>query len=100
MKEHRVILSPVAQNDLLDIKDHLVTLSPEAAVEYYGLFMDKMSVLANAPDSCPLTRDTLLRLRGYRTLPIDNYIVFYVIIGDIVELRRILYARRQYERLL
>ena len=100
MEEYNVIISPAAQNDFLDIEDFLNTLTPEKAVEYYDLFMDTMRVLATTPDIHPLARDTQLRLRGYRMLPVENYIVFYVITGKTVELRRILYARRQYERLL
>ena len=99
MEEYNVIISPAAQNDFLDIVEHLDTLSPEDATRYYELFMEKTGMLATTPESCPLARDTQLRLRGYRMLPIENYIVFYVINAKTVELRRILYARRQYERL-
>jgi hypothetical protein len=49
------------------------------------------------PERCPLAKDIQLRLRGYRTLLINNYIVFFVISGKTVEIRRILYARLQYE---
>jgi len=99
MEEYSVRISPAAQNDFLDLVEHLESLSPAAALQNYELFMEKLEALAQAPESCPLARDTQLRLRGYRMLPIENYIVFYVINGKIVELRRILYARRQYERL-
>jgi len=99
MEAYNVRISPAAQNDFLDIVEHLETLSPEAAAQYFELFMEKTGTLATAPESCPLARDTQLRLRGYRMLSIENYIVFYVISGKIVEIRRILYARRQYERL-
>ena len=99
MAEYNVKVSPAAQNDFFDIVEHLETLSPEAAEQYFELFMEKTSMLAKTPESCPLARDTQLRLRGYRMLPIENYIVFYVISGRNVELRRILYSRRQYERL-
>jgi len=99
MEEYSVIISPAAQNDFLDIIEHLDTLSPEAAHQYFELFMEKAGTLATSPESSPLARDTQLRLRGYRMLTIENYIVFYVVSGKTVELRRILYARRQYERL-
>jgi len=99
MEEYSVIVSPAAQNDFFDVVEHLDTMSPEAALQYFELFIEKTGTLANSPESCPLARDTQLRLRGYRMLPVENYIVFYVINGRTVELRRILYARRQYERL-
>jgi len=99
MDEYNVTISPAAQNDLHDVIEHLETLSPESAASYFDLFMDKTVSLSTTPESCPLARDTQLRLRGYRLLPIENYIVFYVVSGNTVEIRRILYARRQYERL-
>jgi len=100
MEEYNVKISPAAQNDLIDISEHLSTLVPEEAAEYNKLFMEKMGMLQKTPECCPLARDAQLRLRGYRMLPIEKYIVFYVINGRIVEIRRILYARRQYERLV
>ena len=99
MEEYKVKISPAAQNDFFDITEHLETLSPEAAIQYFDLFMEKADTLSKTPESSPLARDTQLRLRGYRMLSIENYIVFYVINGKTVEIRRILYARRQYERL-
>ena len=100
MAEHSVKISPAAQTDLIDIVFHLGALSPEEATQYYELFVEKMEILKTSPDVCPLSRDTQLRLRGYRMLLIDSYIVFYVIKDKTVELRRILYARRQYDRLV
>ena len=100
MEEYRVIISPAAQNDFLDIEDYLNTLSPDMATQYYAQFMDKMKMLLSVPDFRPFARDTQLRLRGYRMMSAENYIIFYVITGRTVEIRRILYARRQYERLL
>ena len=100
MEEYNVKISPAAQNDFLDIAEHLSSLSPEVATQYYESFMEKMGMLATKPESCPLARDAQLRLRCYRMLTVDNHIVFYVVNGKTVELRRILYARRQYERLV
>ena len=99
MEEYKVRISPAAQNDFLDIAEHLNTLTPEEAEQYFDNFMEKMRTLAMSPENCPLARDTQLRLRGYRMLPIENYIVFYAISGRTVDIRRLLHARRQYERL-
>jgi len=98
MEEYNVRISPAAQNDFLDIANHLSTLAPEETAQRYEWFMEKVRLLAAAPESCPIARDAQLRLRGYRMLPIDNHIIFYVINGKTIELRRILYSRRQYER--
>jgi addiction module RelE/StbE family toxin len=100
MERYNVKIFPAAQNDLLDIVDYLNTLSSDAAIRYYDLIIEKAGTLATMPKRCPLAKDAQLRLRGYRTLLVKNYIVFYVINGETVEIRRILYARRQYGGLL
>ncbi len=100
MERFRIKIFPLAQKDLHEIVDYINTLSPQAAINYYDLLVEKIGGIADMPERCPLAKDIQLRLRGYRTLHVKNYIVFYVVKGDIVEIRRILYARRQYEKLL
>jgi len=100
MEYYRVVVFPTAQNDLRDIVDYLNTLSYDVAARYYDLIIDEIGTLETMPERCPLAKDIQLRLRGYRTLLVRNYIVFYVITGKTVEIRRILYARRQFEGLI
>ncbi|MCL2164111.1 MAG: type II toxin-antitoxin system RelE/ParE family toxin [Oscillospiraceae bacterium] len=99
MEQYNVKVFPKAQNDLQDIVDYLNTLSHDAAIRYFDLIIEKVGTLTTMPERCPLVKDTQLRLRGYRTLLVKNYIVFYVINGKTVEIRRILYARRQYQEM-
>ena len=100
MEVYKVKIFPTAQNDLREIIDHLNTLSADVAIRYFDLIIEKVNTLTTMPERCPLAKDIQLRLRGYRTLLVKNYILFYVIRGKIVEIRRILYARRQYDELL
>ena len=100
MEQYNVRIFPAAQSDLKTIVDYLNTLSSDVAIRYYDLIIKKVETLKAMPERCPLAKDTQLRLRGYKMLFVNNYIVFYVISGKTVEIRRILYARRQYEELL
>jgi len=100
MEQYNVKIFPTAQSDLKDIVDYLNTLSPKTAVEYYDLIIEKVGTLQTLPERCAPARDTQLRLRGYRLLHVKNYIVFFVVNQNTVEVRRILYAKRQYEELL
>lgn len=100
MGKFKLNIFPSAQKDLREIVDYINTLSPQAAISYYDLIVEKIGSIADMPERCPLAKDIQLRLRGYRTLHVKNYIVFYVVKGDVIEIRRILYARRQYENLL
>ena len=100
MEKYKVVIYPIAQNDLIEIVDYLNTLSTDAAVKYYDMLVEQIGSLAELPERCPLVKDAQLRLRGYRTMLVKNYIVFYIINGKAVEIRRILYNRRQYDALL
>lgn len=100
MAHYKVKIYPTAQQDLKDIVDYLNTLSSEAATSYYDEIVEKVQSLSSMPERYPLCRDQQLRLRGYRKLVIRQYIVFFVIRDNTVQIRRILYGRRQYESLL
>ena len=100
MERYKIKIFPAAQGDLKDIVDYLNTLSPDAALRYYDLITEKIGTLQELPERCALARDIQLRLRGYRMLHVKDYVVFFVVSGDAVEIRRILYAKRQYEELL
>jgi len=100
MEKYKINIFPAAQSDLNDIVDYLNTLSPGSAIRYYDLIIEKVGTLTIMPERCPLAKDIQLRLRGYRVLLVKNYFVFFVVNGKVVEIRRVLYARRQYEGLL
>jgi len=99
MDKYDVLISPVAQNDLLGILEYLATLAPEEADQYYERFMKESEKLRTAPKTCPLSKDSQLRLRGYRVLTTEDYLLFFIISGNQVGIRRILHAKRQYDRL-
>ena len=100
MEKYKLKIYPAAQNDMREIVEYLNTLSAQAAIKYYDLFVESILSLSTAPKRCPLAKDAQLRLRGYRSLLVKHYIVFFVISDDTVEIRRILYAKRQYAELL
>jgi len=100
VEQYEVKIFPAAQDDMKEIANYLNTLSFEVARRYYDLFIEKVETLTIMPERFPLAKDMQLRMRGYRTLLVKNYIVFYVINEKTVEIRRILFARRQYDGLL
>jgi len=100
MDKHNVLISSAAQRDFLGIAEQINALPPEEAAQQFEQLLDDTNVLRNAPASCPYARDFQLRLRGYRILAIDDYLFFFVLHDKTVEIRRILYAKRQYDRLV
>ena len=97
---YKVILYPAAERDLLDITDYLNTLSPQAAFRYYDLLTEQIASLETMPKRCPKVRDSLLASKGYRYLIVKDYLVFYIVVEDTVQIHRIFYGRRDYQALL
>jgi len=54
------------------------------------------------PQKCSFVTDERLTMLGYRNLPVKNYIIFFTINekSKVVDVERILYARRDWQRIL
>lgn len=100
METYKIKIFPTAKQDLEEVIGYLNTLSPDAASKYYDLLVEEIASLSKMPERCPKPKDLALAVKGYRYLIVKNYLVFYVIIGDTVQIRRIIYARRDYSALL
>lgn len=100
METYKIKIFPTAKQDLEEVIGYLNTLSPDAASKYYDLLVEEIASLSKMPERCPKPKDLALAVKGYRYLIVKNYLVFYVIIGDTVQIRRIIYARRDYRALL
>ena len=100
MDVYKIKIYPTAKKDLQEIIDYLNTLSLQAALRYYDLLIAEIESLSQMPFRCPKPRDIALAAKGYRHLIVENYLVFYVVARDTVQIRRILYAKRNYRRIL
>ena len=100
MGKYKVKIYPVAEQDLMEIIDYLNTLSRDAALKYYNLLTEEIASLSEMPFRRPKPRDLILAAKGYRYLIVRDYLVFFVIVDDVVQVRRILYGRRDYQTLL
>jgi len=100
MGKYRLLIFPSAKQDLQDIADYVNELSPDAALKLYDEIVEGIGTLSQMPMRCPLLKIPVLRAKGYRVLIVHNYLVFYVANGKRVEIRRILYGRKQYKFLL
>ncbi len=98
MEKYEVKIFSTAKQDLLEIIDYLNTLSPETALRYYDKLTEEIGGLSHMPERCPRPRDLALAAKGYRYLIVENYLVFYTISGQTVQIQRILYGRRNYRK--
>ena len=100
METYRVKIYPAAIRGLEEIVAYLNSLSPAAALRIYDKITGEIGSLSTMPERCPRPRDLALAAKGYRYLIVEKYLVFYVVEGKTVQIRRILYGRMDYKRLL
>ena len=99
METYDVKVFPSAQIDILEISADPCVISSGKLTPFYESLMDAADILRIAPEQFPPAKDILFRLRGYRVVPLDDYIGFYAIRGKTVELRRIFFSRALRENL-
>lgn len=74
--------------------------SPQISINILTKIQIRTNILKIFPYSCPKIND--IHLREYRKLVVDNYIIFYKVDttkGQVV-IHRVIYAAREYEKLL
>ncbi len=99
-QRYKVKIYPAAEQDLGEIVGYLNTLSADVALSYYDMLVEGIASLSTMPERCPHPRDLALTAKGYRYLIVKDYLVFYMVVGDTVQIHRILYGRRDYRPIL
>ncbi|BCN31893.1 type II toxin-antitoxin system RelE/ParE family toxin [Anaeromicropila herbilytica] len=100
MEQYKIRILKKAREDMEEVVTYLNQFYTETALEYFDYIVQEIERLQTMPERCPLVRDTVLRQKGYRYLIIRNYVLFFIIKGNVVQIRRVLYNRRQYNNLL
>jgi toxin ParE1/3/4 len=85
-----------AVRDLEDIFDYIAKDRPVAAASLLDKLDHTISQLADFPEMGVVPKDDRLKRLGYRLLIIENYLVFYVIKFETIQIRRIIHGARQY----
>ena len=95
-------LSEEAQNDLLEIKAYIEEdlLNPSAALATVRRITKSLRILQNHAQAGALLSSIADIESDYRFIVSGNYISFYRAYGREVYIDRILYARRDYMRIL
>lgn len=93
----KVVMLPIAEHDLADVVDYLAQFYESTALRQYDRIVEKIKELPNFPEKYEayMTGQYLL---AYRRMPVDNYLVFYVVLEDTIEIHRILHGSRDIKR--
>ena len=98
-KEYALEFLPQFEVDVREAVDYIrLTLrNPTAAEKLVDDAFDAIYERLNAPESFEPHPSKLDRERPYYRIPVGNFIVLYVVIGDVMEVRRFIYARRNWQ---
>lgn len=99
-KLYKVLVYPSAQKDLLEIKAYFRDVLKTKSNALFEKFQENIKSLKVFPFIHPIHTDPFLKLIQYRVFKIDNYLVFYIVKEDEVQIHRALYAKRNYLDLL
>ena len=91
------ILSPEAQQDLIDIWAYIAQFSEDAADTLIDLIDLKTDLLTQVPHTGKQREEIYPNLRSF---PVKKYIIFYRPIDDGIEIVRVLHGARDIDNLL
>ena len=104
MKEYRVILETTAVLDMRGILNYITDIikQPGMAARIFPSIEEKAKSLNLMPTRHSVVRDEPYATLGVRMMPVENYIVFYVIDEVKLEIHvlRILFKRREWQNFL
>lgn len=99
-KKYRVEYLPIAQEDLIGIVEYIQVDDPLAGRTFLDKVDQTIAKLENFPYMGSIPKDIRLMHLNYRILIIGNFLVFYVVLDETIEIRRILHGKRRYSFLI
>ena len=94
----KVVVSRAAERDLHGIKSEIARAAPRRAETYLDELLDACERIGLTPLGCPVV--PRYEAAGYRRSVHGNYLIFYRVRDERVEIVRILHGARDYERIL
>ncbi len=100
MPKYEIHIIDAAIDDLVSIIDYIAHDNLTAAMQLADEIEQKILALEDFPDMGVVPKNRRLISKGYKTLIVNDYLVFYVLVDNIVEIRRIISGKRNYLKLL
>lgn len=101
-KKYEVRYLPLFQDDLIEIVDYISTKlkNPSAASALIDAVERAIQDRSFCAESFEPYRSQKSRKLPYYQIHVKNYTIFYVVYDGVMEVRRILYSRRNMEHLV
>lgn len=101
-KTYRLRFLPLFAEDLLEITTYITSnlQNPEAANSLVNEIEDAIDKRLENPLIFAPYNSRKPRINPYYRIYVKNYTIFYVVIDDIMEVRKILYSKRDFDNIL
>jgi len=101
-KKYQLRIFPLARLDMEQIFDYIAykLCNPAAAIGQINDFERAFENVCIFPESCPYINNEYVKDKSLRKLLVNNYIAFYRIKDNEIQVVRVLYGMRNYEVLL
>jgi toxin ParE1/3/4 len=99
---YKIRYLPIAQKDLQDIVLYILEnlKSPKAAMDFIDTLDESILRLKQYPYSCTLYQPKERLESEYRFLHVKNYLVFYLVAENIIEIHRVVYIKMDLKKLI
>lgn len=100
--QYNIQYSKQSKQDLIEIKKYIKDnlQEPQIAKNLIEKIRREINYLKENPQVCAIIDEDIIRRLEVRKLIVDNYIVFYRIKNDNIQIVRIMYGRRNWINLL
>ncbi len=102
MNKYNIEYSKESKQDLIGIKQYIKynLQEPETSQKLISKIRNEINNLKSNPEIYAIIDDGLIKKLEIRKLIVDNYIVFYRIKNNNIEIVRVMYGRRNWINLL
>ena len=102
MEMYKLRYLPLFENDLYEATSYIANVlnNPQAAERLLNETEKAISERLKMPLSFEPFHSVKERKDVYYRIYVGNYTVFYVVVGDVMEVRRFVYSGRDFDRLL
>lgn len=100
--KYQLKIFPMALLDMEQIFDYIAVelCNPTAAIGQINDFEKAFDNVCTFPESCPYINNEYVKDKSLRKLIVNNYIAFYRVRDNEIQVVRVLYGMRNYEALL
>lgn len=102
MEKYNIEYSKESKEDLVGIKQYIKynLQEPDTAQKLISKIKNEINKLEHNPKIYSIIDDDIIKKLEIRKLIVDNYIVFYRIKNDNIQIVRVMYGRRNWINLL